>query len=444
MKIKLPKGVDYILDKLIKHGYEAYIVGGCVRDSILGLRPKDWDITTSATPKQIIKVFENYKIIPTGLKHGTVTILIDDIGYEITTYRIDGDYEDCRHPKDVVFTSDLKEDLSRRDFTINAMAYNDKDGLIDYFNGYEDLINNKVIRTVGDCDNRFREDALRILRAIRFSAKLNFKIDEDTFIGMFNNTKNLKNISKERIRDEFNKILLYDAEKINTINIIRAYDFITFDLLRMSEYNQNNPYHNMSLLNHSINATKIVDTLELKLTMIFHDVGKLYCRTIDKNGISHYKGHAKISSDLTKDIMKNLKYSNDMINTVTTLIYLHDYCFSDNPKIIRKQLKKLLNKYDENIIRNLLKVRVADISSQNPKYLLQRLIKVFKINDILNDILENTECFTLKDLDIDGYGLINLGYKGKDIGKKLNELLEAVINEEVKNNKDDLIKYISE
>ena len=201
MKIKLPKNVGYILDKLIKHGYEAYIVGGCVRDSILGLRPKDWDITTSATPKQIIKVFENYKIIPTGLKHGTVTILIDDIGYEITTYRIDGDYEDCRHPKDVVFTSDLKEDLSRRDFTINAMAYNDKDGLIDYFNGYEDLINNKVIRTVGDCDNRFREDALRILRAIRFSAKLNFKIEEDTFIGMFNNTKNLKNISKERIRD---------------------------------------------------------------------------------------------------------------------------------------------------------------------------------------------------------------------------------------------------
>lgn len=443
MKINMPKDVDYIIYKLIENGYEAYIVGGCVRDCILGLEPKDWDITTSALPEQIIEVFKGYKIIPTGLKHGTVTIVIDNENYEITTYRVDGEYEDNRHPKNVTFTTSLKEDLSRRDLTINAMAYNSKDGLVDYFNGFNDLITNKLIKTVGNPDDRFKEDALRILRAIRFSAKFNFEIEINTKVAMKYHNKKLQYISRERIRDEFNKILIYNPEYILKMNELIISPFISDIFLLMEGYNQNNPYHNMTLLNHCINATKIVNTLELKLTMIFHDIGKLYCQTTDDKEVCHYKGHAKISSDLTKNIMKNLRYSNEAINTVTTLINLHDYSFSDYDKTIKKQLKRLLNKYNEEIIKKLFIVRIADISSQEPKYLLNRLNKIYKVENIFNNILKECECFSLKNLNINGYDLINLGYTGKEIGEKLNMLLEAVINEEVKNNKDELIKFIT-
>ena len=443
MRINIPKNVELILNKLIETGYEAYIVGGCVRDSILGLKPKDWDITTSAKPNQIIEIFKNYNVIPTGLKHGTVTIVVNNEQFEITTYRIDGVYNDGRHPSNVVFTSDLKEDLSRRDFTINAMAYNEERGLVDYFGGLKDLVGNKIIKTVGDPSQRFQEDGLRIMRAIRFSAKFNFQIEYNTKIAIINNSSNLKNISKERIREEFNKILIYNPSKILEMNELCISGFICNEFKQMDKYNQNNPYHTLDLLQHSIYSTKIVDNLELKLTMIFHDIGKLECETIDDKGISHYKGHGKFSSNKALKILKDLKYSNDIINNVITLTYIHDYNFADDDRTIKKQLKRLLNKYGENIVKSLLKVRIADISAQNPIYLLNRLNKVYRVKGILDNILKTSECFTIKDLDINGYDLINLGYKGKEIGDILNEILQLVIDEKLNNTKNDIIDFLT-
>lgn len=439
--INIPEDVNLILDKLNENQYEAYIVGGCVRDSILFLEPKDWDITTSATPDQIIEVFNEYNIILTGVKHGTVTVVINDNNYEITTYRIDGKYIDGRHPEEVIFTSNLKEDLSRRDYTINSLAYSNKEGLVDYFDGIKDL-NNKILRTVGEPKDRFNEDALRILRGIRFAAKLNLTIDPNTILGMEECSDNLKNISKERVRDEFNKILLANPMYIKTMNKLNVSHYICNEFRMMEYFNQNNPYHNLYLLNHCIYATSIVETLELKLTMIFHDIGKLYSKTVDEKDISHYKGHAKISANLTKDILKELKYSNETIHNVTTLIEIHDYCFSDNPKTIKKQLKKLLNKYGETIVRNLLIIRLADIVAQNPIYLLKRLRKLYLVENELEDILANAECFTIKDLDITGHDLINLNFNGKEIGEKLRLILSLVIEEKLINKKEIIIDYL--
>ena len=446
IKINIPEKVNIILNKLYDNGYEGYIVGGCVRDSILGLEPKDWDITTNAKPDNLIKIFKDFKVIPTGLKHGTITIMINNIGYEVTTYRVDGEYEDNRHPNNVKFVNTLKEDLSRRDFTINAMAYNEKDGLIDYHNGLNDL-NNKLIKTVGNSLERFKEDALRMLRAIRFSAKYGFKLDNNIRFAIKYYNYLLNEISKERIRDEFNKILEFNPDKIK--DMIECYiSFCICDEFRtMYNYNQNNKYHNFDLLNHSINATKIVDTLNLKLVMIFHDIGKLYCRTNDKNNKSHYYGHAEKSYELVIYILNNLRYSNDDIKYISTLIRIHDFIFSDDEKRIEKQLKKLLNKYGEIIVKDLIKVRIADISSQNPKYLLNRLNKVYKINNILQNILNSKQCFTIKDLDINGrdiMNLMNVNKGNKRVGKILDILLEKVIEDNTLNTKDKLINIAKE
>lgn len=442
IKINIPKNVELILNILKNNGYEGYIVGGCIRDSLLGIEPKDWDITTNAKPNEILNIFKDFRIIPTGLKHGTVTIVINNIGYEVTTYRVDGEYEDSRHPKQVNFVDTLKEDLSRRDFTINAMAYNYDNGLIDYYGGVYDL-NNKIINTVGEANKRFEEDALRMLRAIRFSAKYNFEMSKEVKEGIITNGCLLDNISKERIREEFNKIIMYNPSKIKDIINFYISRFICSEFRIMYKYNQNNPYHSLDLLEHSINATKIVDTLNLKLVMIFHDIGKIYKRMIDEKLISHYHGHAEKSYELSLGILKNLRYANEDINYISTLIRIHDFIFAEDEKNIRKQLKKLLNKYGENIVKDLLKVRIADISSQNPVYLLKRLNKVYKVNEILQDILNSKQCFIIKDLNISGkdiMNLMNITKGNKNVGIVLNNLLEYVIEDNSLNTKDKLIK----
>ncbi|MBW6409401.1 CCA tRNA nucleotidyltransferase [Clostridium weizhouense] len=433
LKINIPKNVKIILDKLMNNGYEAYIVGGCVRDSVLGKSPKDWDITTKAKPEEVINLFDN--VILTGIKHGTVTVMIDKEGYEVTTYRIDGEYEDGRHPKKVEFVSDLREDLARRDFTINAMAYNPKNGLVDYFNGIDDL-NKKIIKTVGEPKKRFCEDALRMLRAVRFSAQLKFSISNDVLLSIKELKSNINKVSKERIREEFNKILISNAEKIEILKETGLLQFIIPEFVKTYGFEQNNPYHIYNLYEHSLIATKEIDNeLHLKLTMLLHDLGKLYTKTTDKNNISHFYKHAIESSNIAEKILKDLKYDNATIKQVVTLIKYHDCTL--NTKL---SVKKMLNRIGKDLFEDLIKVKRADILAQNPIYKKDRLLNLVKAKNELEKILEKNECFNLKDLRVNGKDLIEIGFsKGKEIGEVLSYLLNIVIENPELNNKQKLL-----
>ena len=301
MVIKLPKSVELILSKLNNCGYEAYIVGGCVRDSIIGTTPHDWDICTSALPEQVMEVFEGYKIIPTGLKHGTVTIIIDDAQYEVTTYRIDGKYEDNRHPKEVSFTSDLKEDLSRRDFTINAMAYNPSIGLVDYFGGKKD-IRKKLIKCVGNPDERFNEDALRIMRTLRFASTYGFVITEETSSAVHCNVALLNNIAKERINTELCKLLCGEGVLEILLNYNDVISTIIPELKPCIGFNQNNRYHQYTVYDHIAHAVSNYtgEDMVVKVALLLHDIGKPTCYTEDENG-GHFHGHGVPSSEIAKE-----------------------------------------------------------------------------------------------------------------------------------------------
>lgn len=432
--INLPKSVKYIVDTLISNGYEAYAVGGCIRDSILNKEPKDWDITTQAKPEEVIKLFD--KVILTGIKHGTVTVVVNREGYEVTTYRTDGEYEDNRHPKEVKFVSCLKDDLARRDFTINAMAYNEKDGLIDYFNGIKDL-NNKVINTVGDPKKRFSEDALRMLRAIRFSAQLNFSISSNVLIAIKEFSSNLRNISKERIREEFNKTLISNPRNIQLLKETETLEYIIPNIKNIYNFNQNNPYHIYDLYDHTLLATEIIEPiLHLRLTMFLHDLGKAVTKITDENGISHYYAHANESKKIAEKVLINLKYDNATISNVLTLIHYHDCTLKS-----KLSIKKMLNKIGEEALRDLIKVQWADILAQNPIYAKGRILNLVEVEKKLNLIIEENECYSLKNLKINGGDLISMGFrKGKKLGETLKYLLDVVIENPALNEKDELIK----
>ncbi|BCZ46344.1 polynucleotide adenylyltransferase [Clostridium gelidum] len=433
VRIDIPQDVKFIINTLMNNGYESYIVGGCVRDSIMQRHPKDWDITTKANPEEVIKLFD--KVVLTGLKHGTVTVMINKEGYEVTTYRADGEYEDNRHPKEVKFVSSLKEDLARRDFTINAMAYNEKDGLIDHFGGMKDL-NNEIIKTVGEPKKRFNEDALRMLRAIRFSAQLGFNIDENVLFTIKELKDNIKNISKERIREEFNKILISDPRKIDVLKECEILEYIISGISNLYNFNQNNPYHIYDLYNHTLVATEAIEpSLDLRLTMCLHDLGKTKTKTTDESGISHYYAHAKESVTMAEHILKNLKYDNNIINKVLTLIKYHD-CTLES----KLSVKRMLNKIGEELLRDLIKIQRADILSQNPVYAKVRLLNLTSVEGKLDLILSQNECFNLNSLKINGEDLIKLGFnKGKEIGETLKYLLEVVIENPKLNEKEELI-----
>ena len=438
VKIDMPEDVKFIINTLMNNGYESNIVGGCVRDSIMQRNPKDWDITTKANPEEVMKLFD--KVVLTGLKHGTVTVMINKEGYEVTTYRADGEYEDNRHPKEVKFVSSLKEDLARRDFTINAMAYNEKDGLIDYFGGMEDL-SNEIIKTVGEPKKRFNEDALRMLRAIRFSAQLNFKIDENVLNAIKELKDNIKNISKERIREELNKILLSNPKKIDILRKCEILEYIIPGISKIYNFNQNNDYHNFDLYNHTLVATDAIESrIHLRLAMMLHDFGKIETKITDENGISHYYAHAKESVKIATKILKDLKYDNETINKVLTLIQYHDCTLKS-----KLSVKRMLNKIEEELFRDLIKVQRADILSQNPVYAEERLLNLVSIESKLDLILSQNECFNLKDLRINGGDLIDIGFKkGKEIGETLKYLLELVIQNPKLNEKEELIKLAKE
>lgn len=442
----MPKGCKELINILHSNGYEAFLCGGAVRDSILGRPIHDYDITTSATPDEMMEVFKDKRIIETGLQHGTITILIDGKGYECTTYRIDGNYSDSRRPDSVTFTRNLKEDLKRRDFTINAMAYNDEIGLIDPFNGMEDIKYHKI-RCVGRAEDRFSEDALRILRAIRFASQLGFVLEPDTDWNISKMYKNLENISIERINSEFCKIAASSDFCVQMVLYHEVFSLFIPEIKDMLGFQQNNPYHIYDVWNHTVHAVQAYECdyepdlnprdLITSLAVFFHDIGKPHCYQDGEDGIRHFKGHGRVSADMTNEIMKRLRFDNDTREKVVELVYYHDATF----EVGKKYIKRWLNKIGEEQFRRLLNVRRADIKAQADMNQETRLQKIDNIEYILEEVLQDDECFSLKDLAVNGKDLITIGYKpGKEIGEVLNNLLDLVISGEYKNEKEKLLE----
>lgn len=438
LKIEIPSGANEIIHSLQNNGYEAFLCGGAVRDSILNRPIHDYDITTSATPDEMMKVFKDKRIIETGLQHGTITILIDGEAYECTTYRIDGNYSDSRRPDSVTFTQSLEEDLKRRDFTINAMAYNDEVGLVDPFNGMEDIEHYKI-RCVGRAEDRFSEDALRILRAIRFASQLGFVLEPDTDWNISKMYKNLENISIERINSEFCKIAVSSDFCVQMVLYHEVFSLFIPEIKSMIKFPQNNPYHVYDVWNHTVHAIEYCesDDLVTRLAVFFHDIGKPHCYQDGEDGIRHFKGHGRVSADMTDEIMKRLRFDNDTREKVVELVYYHDATF----EVGKKYVKRWLNKIGEEQFRRLLNVRKADIKAQADIDQETRLQKIDNIGYILEEVLQDDECFSLKDLAVNGKDLIAIGYKsGKEIGEILNNLLDLVISGEYINEKEKLLE----
>lgn len=450
LKIEIPSGANEIIHSLQNNGYEAFLVGGCVRDSILNRPIHDYDITTSATPDEMMEVFKDKRIIETGLQHGTITILIDGEAYECTTYRIDGNYSDSRRPDSVTFTQSLEEDLKRRDFTINAMAYNDEVGLVDPFNGMEDIEHYKI-RCVGRAEDRFSEDALRILRAIRFASQLGFVVDSDVSLNIHKMYKNLENISIERINSEFCKIAL-SSEFYIQIGLFReVFSLFIPEIKDMLGFPQNNPYHIYDVWGHTVHAVQAYECdyepdlnprdLITSLAVFFHDIGKPHCYQDGEDGIRHFKGHGRVSADMTDTIMKRLRFDNDTREKVVQLVYYHDATF----EVGKKYIKRWLNKIGEEQFRRLLDVRRADIKAQADINQETRLQKIDNIEYILEEVLQDDECFSLKDLAVNGKDVMDtmLIKSGKEVGYWLNEILTRVIDGRLKNDREDLIYWMT-
>lgn len=436
MKINMPQAVKEIIATLQQNNFEAYAVGGCVRDSILGREPNDWDITTSASPEEVKALFR--RTIDTGIEHGTVTIMIDKVGYEVTTYRIDGKYEDGRHPTEVTFTRNLKEDLLRRDFTINAMAYNDTDGLVDIFGGLED-IERKVIRCVGDPRARFTEDALRLMRAVRFAAQLGYTIEEETREAMKEIAGNLKKISAERIQVELvktlvspNPFMMKDAYELG----LTKYFMPEFDLAMETE--QHNRHHMYTVGEHSLVATGHIRADKvLRLTMLMHDFGKPLCITTDEEGIDHYYGHPARSEEMAEEILHRLKFDNDTIRKVCILICHHDERIVPGLKYMRRAIARI----GEEAFPELFEVQEADISAQSEYKKDTKLANLEANRKDYEEICAKKQCVSKATLAVTGKDLIACGMKpGKEIGAVLDAMLQDVIESPEHNEKEYLLK----
>ena len=440
MKIQLPPKVTQIMQTLQANGFEAYAVGGCVRDSILGRKPDDWDITTSATPQETKQLFQ--KTFDTGIEHGTITVLLGKDAYEVTTYRVDGKYEDSRHPSEVTFTRSLKEDLLRRDFTMNAMAYNDKEGLVDIFGGMDDL-QNRCIRCVGNAEERFREDALRILRAVRFAAQLDFEVEEETKQGIRRLAPTLANISAERIQVELVKMLvspnpglLRMAYELGITQVILP----EFDV--MMQTTQETPHHCYSVGEHTLRAVELVRAEKaLRLTMLLHDVAKPKMKTVDDKGRAHFKKHDLEGTQMAKAILRRLKFDNDTINKVTKLVAYHDYRMEAEPRLVRRAM----NRIGEDLFAEYLEVRMADTLAQSAYQREEKLQNLQDIRSCYEEIIENKQCVSLKELAVTGSDLIADGMMpGKEIGHVLQLLLEQVLEKPELNDKETLLRLRKE
>ena len=438
MKIQLPGNAKLLIDTLTRAGYEAYAVGGCVRDSVLGRTPGDWDITTSASPQQVKEIFP--RTVDTGIVHGTVTVLEGTEAFEVTTYRIDGEYEDGRHPKEVAFTSDLMEDLKRRDFTINAMAYNESEGLIDAFGGIADL-KKRMIRCVGNPTDRFTEDALRMMRAVRFAAQLGFSIEEETKAAAAELAPNLARISAERIQVELVKLLVSDhPEEIRTLYEIGLTKTFLPEFDEMMQTPQNNRYHCYNVGEHSIVALQnIAPDKVLRLTMLLHDVAKPVCKSMDQNGIYHFYRHPAKGAGMAKEILRRLKFDNQTINRVTALIACHDQMPSLREASVRHAMHKIgLAQYPA-----LFEVKRSDVMAKSEYGRKDRLEAICAYERIYQDILKKNQCLSLKDLAVNGNDVKQLGMgQGKQVGAVLDRLLDHVLDHPEDNTREKLLNFI--
>ena len=438
-QIQIPEKASHIISVLTEAGFEAYVVGGCVRDAILGRDAADWDITTNALPSQVKALFP--RTLDTGLQHGTVTVMQGKEGFEVTTYRIDGEYLDGRHPDRVTFTPSLLEDLKRRDFTVNAMAYNEKEGLVDAFGGLEDL-ERRQIRCVGDPRERFTEDALRILRAVRFSAQLDFTIEEKTRAALSEFAPRLLKVSAERIQTELVKLLTSSHPEVFRVvweTGISAVILPEFDACMDTP--QNNPHHCWSVGEHTLRALPFVEPDKvLRLAVLLHDIGKPPVRTTDECGIDHFYSHAQKGAEMAGSILRRLKFDNDTRKRVARLVQVHDDL---QIAAAQRSVRRAVYRIGADLFPDYLKVRRADIMAQNPDVRQEKLNELARIEEMYQEILEAQQCLSLKDLAVTGRDLIEAGMQpGPELGRTLNQLLELVIEHPEYNTKESLLERI--
>lgn len=442
MEIHIPTGARKIIARLEQHGYEAYIVGGCVRDSLMGKRPSDWDICTSARAEEMMALFEDKRVIPTGIQHGTLTILAEDGAYEVTTFRIDGEYLDHRHPKSVAFTRELAEDLSRRDFTINAMAWHPERGLIDLFGGVEDL-RDRLVRAVGDPVQRFNEDGLRMLRMVRFATVLDFDYDPATYDAVRKQGHLLQYISKERIQVELNKILLaaHPARGLEDLYTLGMYPYIIPMMCHTVGFAQRGGHHFLDVFEHSLLAVGVIaPELVLRLTMLLHDIGKPFVWDSSESlSYDRFDDHAAVSAKLTGKILRDLKYDNATRKDVVELIAHHNDILLPDPVNVRRALARL----GEVQTRRLVQVKVADLIAHDLAGEREKILALFaEISDVIDEVVARGDCTSVKALAIGGQDMMALGLSGRAIGQMLNAALELVLEKPEMNTRETLLNWV--
>ncbi|MCH5350035.1 MAG: HD domain-containing protein [Oscillospiraceae bacterium] len=436
MNIDIPRNVCQIIKKLESSGFEAYIVGGCVRDAFLGKTPKDYDITTSASPEEIKKCFDDCAVIETGIKHGTVTVVSEGENIEVTTFRIDGEYIDGRHPEKVQFSKNLLDDLSRRDFTINAMAYNPRVGLIDNFGGQSDLFNRRIV-CVGDPSVRFREDALRILRAMRFASELDFEIEENTAEAIHNMKGNLANISEERISEELTKLLMGESPCNVLINYSDVISRIIPEIKPCIGFDQHNRYHIYDIWKHSaVSVEHSKHQEEVRLALMLHDIGKPGCFKLDDEGNGHFFGHEKIGAEMAEKILRRLRFPNDVVERTAKLIKYHYVTPVNDYKVVRR----LLATVGEEDFFLLAEVMKGDNRAKHSSC-FERVHVLEAMSDKAQEIIDKKLCIKIADLAVSGSDMIELGFSGAEIGEVLKSLLDAVLDEKIGNTYDELMDY---
>lgn len=433
----LPDQVNTALSLLQAGGFDAWVVGGAVRDHVMGLpRPGDWDIATSALPKETEAVFSSFRVIETGLKHGTVTVLLDGEPLEITTYRVDGDYTDHRRPDSVRFTSSLEEDLARRDFTMNALAYRPDRGILDFHGGVDD-IRRGLVRCVGDPDRRFGEDALRILRSLRFASTYGMTIEENTASAARRNRELLRHVAAERIREELTRLLcgrgaggiLLDFPHILAVPIP--------ELAPMFGFPQHNPHHDRDVWAHTaaVVAASPPDPI-LRWAALLHDVGKPPCFSLGEDGVGHFYGHGEKSCELAGAILTRLRFDNDSRDAILRLIRYHDLPIAPEKKPVRR----LVSRLGAQTVERLIQLHKADTLGQAP-CCLYRLAVYDGVAAVLKELLEEESCFSLRDLAVDGRDMMALGLEGRQIGRALSACLAAVIEEALPNERNALLEW---
>lgn len=442
MEIHIPTGARKIIARLEQHGYEAYIVGGCVRDSLMGKRPSDWDICTSARAEEMMALFEDKRVIPTGIQHGTLTILAEDGAYEVTTFRIDGEYLDHRHPKSVAFTRELAEDLSRRDFTINAMAWHPERGLIDLFGGVEDL-RDRLVRAVGDPVQRFNEDGLRMLRMVRFATVLDFDYDPATYDAVRKQGHLLQYISKERIQVELNKILLaaHPARGLEDLYTLGMYPYIIPMMCHTVGFAQRGGHHFLDVFEHSLLAVGVITPeLVLRLTMLLHDIGKPFVWDSSESlSYDRFDDHAAVSAKLAGKILRDLKYDNATRKDVVELIAHHNDILLPDPVNVRRALARL----GEVQTRRLVQVKVADLIAHDLAGEREKILALFaEISDVIDEVVARGDCTSVKALAIGGQDMMALGLSGRAIGQMLNAALELVLEKPEMNTRETLLNWV--